>query len=410
MDILYWLDNPFFVRGVGIFSVFIISILFSINRSKIAWKNIFFMFISIWICAYFLLHSSVGINFITYVATGVDWLYGAALEGIKFLFGELALINGPWGFIFAIRVLPMVIFFSALTSIMYYLGIIQWIVHLVGFLVRPLYGTSGPETLCAIGNSFLSQTEAPLLIKGYLKHMSESEIFVVMVSGMATISSGLFAVYGSLGISIKHLLVSSILSVPASLLIAKLLVPQLSKDFYKDKLLKSDIKGSFFGALASGTSDGLMLALNIGAILLVIISILFCVNKFIFLIGNFLMISTPLSLDRIFSIIMWPAAWAMGVPSSEIFQIAGLLGSKIAINEMVAYLALAKMNLSLHSIIYATYALCGFSNFSCIGIQISCIGGMEEGVKPIISKLGMRAVLASALTNLLVAYIIGFFI
>jgi CNT family concentrative nucleoside transporter len=368
------------------------------------------MFISIWIFAYFLLHSSVGINFITYVAAGVDWLYGAALEGIKFLFGELALINGPWGFIFAIRVLPMVIFFSALTSIMYYLGIIQWIVHLVGFLVRPLYGTSGPETLCAIGNSFLSQTEAPLLIKGYLKHMSESEIFVVMVSGMSTISSGLFAVYGSLGISIKHLLVSSILSVPASLFIAKLLVPQVNKDFYKDKLLKNDVKGSFFGALASGTSDGLMLALNIGAILLVIISILFCINKFIFLIGDFLMISTPLSLDRIFSIIMWPAAWAMGVPNADVFQIASLLGAKIAINEMVAYLALAKMNLGLQSIIYATYALCGFSNFSCIGIQISCIGGMEESIKPIISKLGMRAVFASALTNLLVAYIIGFFI
>lgn len=410
MDIFNILQNPLVSRAIGIVTIFIISVAMSNNRSKIEWINIFFMFISIWIFAYFLLHSYIGINFIATVAAGVDWLYGAGMEGVQFLFGDLISVSGPWGFLFAIRVLPMIIFFSALTSILYYFGFIQWIVHLVGFLVRPLYGTSGPETLCAIGNSVLSQTEAPLLIQSYLKYMSESEIFVVMVSGMATISSTLFAVYGALGIPIKHLLVSSILSIPGSLLVSKLWFPSLKKETIKEKLIKTNDQITFFEALASGTSNGLMLSLNVGAMLLVIIALLFCVNQFILYIGNFFIVNSNFSLGSIFSIIMWPASWAMGLSGLEITKVASLLGSKIAINEMVSYIALAKMNLSEHGLIYATYALCGFSNFSCIGIQISCIGNMEQSIKPILSKLGLKAVFAAAMTNLLVTYIIGFFI
>lgn len=410
MNLVEVLQNPLTMRSIGIFGIFLISFLMSENKSKIAWKNIFFMFISIWIFAYFLLHSYVGINFISTIASGVDWLYSAGLEGIKFLFGELVNTSGVWGFLFAFRVLPMVIFFSALTSILYYFGVIQWFVGIVGFVFRPLYGTTGPETFCAIGNSFLSQTEAPLLIKSYLKHMSESEIFVVMVSGMATISSGLFAVYSMLGISVKHLLVSSILSIPASLVIAKLWIPQTGRENIKEKMIKNDRDDSFFGALGAGTSNGLMMALNIGAILLVIIAFLFCINHFISFAVSFLFNIQNFTLESLFSIIMWPATWAMGIPSSEISTVASLLGSKIAVNEMIAYLALAKLNLSTQATIYATYALCGFSNFSCIGIQISGIGSMEESIKPTLSKLGLKAVFAAALTNLLVTYIIGFFI
>jgi CNT family concentrative nucleoside transporter len=409
MEILSLIQMPLFARGVGIVVIFLISIMFSNNRKKIAWKNIFFMFISIWILAYLLLASSAGINFISIIADGVNWLYKAALEGVKFLFGELATVTGPWGFLFAIRVLPMMIFFSALTSILYFFGIIQWVVHLVGFVMRPLFGTTGPETLCAIGNSFLSQTEAPLLIKSYLKYMTQSEIFVVMVSGMATLSSGLFAVYGLLGIPIQHLLVSSILSIPASLLLAKLWVPASGKENVKEKIVRSTEDNTFFGALASGTGSGLMLALHVGAMLLVVISLLFCCNELLAFIGKWLNLGT-ISLESIFSIIMWPAAWAMGIPMSEVSQVGFLLGSKIAINEMVAYVALAKMNLGIQSFIYATYALCGFSNFSCIGIQIGCIGEMEQSIKPVLSELGLRAVFVAALTNLLVTYIVGFFI
>jgi CNT family concentrative nucleoside transporter len=410
MDILNIVGSPFFARGIGILVIFLISFITSNNRSKIAWKSIFFMFISVWLLAYILLHSSAGVNFIFKVAEGVNWLYSSALEGTKFLFGELVSSNGPWGFLFAIRVLPMIIFFSALTSVLYYFGIIQWIVHLVGFIVRPIYGTTGPETVCAIGNSFLSQTEAPLLIKSYLKYMSESEIFVIMVSGMATISSGLFAIYGILGIPVQHLLVSSILSIPSSLLLAKLMVPFTGKENVKEKLIRISEGDSFFGALASGTSSGLMLSLHVGAMLLVVISFLFCINQFLGYLGSFFLTQQTLSLESIFSVIMWPAAWAMGIPSSEVSLVGYLLGSKIAINEMVAYLALVKMNLGVQGFIYSTYALCGFSNFSCIGIQIGSIGEMEPSIKPILSKFGLRAVFAASLANLLVTYIVGFFI
>lgn len=410
MNFIEIIQNPLITRSIGIGGILLISFIMSENKSKIAWRNIFFMFISIWIFAYFLLHSYLGINFISNIASGVDWLYTAGLEGIKFLFGELININGAWGFLFAFRVLPMIIFFSALTSVLYYFGIIQWIVHLIGFIFRPLFGTTGPETLCTIGNSFLSQTEAPLIIKSYLKYMSDSEIFVIMVSGMATISSGLFAIYGMLGISVKHLLVSSILSIPGSLLISKIIIPQNGKENIKEKISKSNTETSFFQALSNGTSSGLMMALNVGAMLLVIISFLFCLNQFISYISNLIFGIPTTSLETLFAFIMWPFSWAMGIPCKEINTVASLLGSKIAINEMVAYLTLSKLDLSLRTTIYATYALCGFSNFSCIGIQIGSIGGMEESLKPTLARLGIKAVFAAAMTNLLVTYIIGFFI
>lgn len=397
------------MRMVGIIVIFLISIFMSSDWRNISIKNSFFMFLSIWILGYSLLRSSIGVGVINNIALGVDWLYMSAEEGTRFLFGNLLNISGEWGFLFAFKVLPMVIFFSAFTSILYHFGIIQWVVHIVGYLVRPIYGTTGPETLCAIGNSFLSQTEAPLLIRSYLKYMTESEIFVVMVSGMGTISSSLLAVYGGLGIPLKHLLISSILSIPSTLLISKLWMPATGKEGIKEKVIKDESGNTFFSALATGTSNGLMLALNIGAMLLVVMSLLFCVNQFIAFISMYFF-HIEFSLQSIFGLLMWPAAWALGIPVSEISIVGYLIGTKIGVNEMVAYIALAKMNLSVQSVILSTYALCGFSNFSCIGIQLGGIGSMEEKVKPVISKLGIKAVFAAALSNLLIAYMIGFFI
>lgn len=406
--LLKLVSDPFVRRGIGIFFVFLISFLMSSNKKNIPYKNIFFMFFSIWILGYLLIRSFGGVNFINGVSHGVEWLYGAAAEGARFLFGELLNQSGAWGFIFAFRVLPMIIFFSSLTSLLYYFGVIQWLVHIVGYVIRPFFGTTGPETLCAIGNSFLSQTEAPLLIKSYLKSMTESEIFVVMVSGMGTISCGLFAAYGALGIPVKHLLISSILSIPSTLLISKMWVPPTGKENYKEKLVKDSEENTFFEVLGAGTSSGLMLALHIGAMLLVVMSLLFCINEFLGFIGGFF--GLAISLQSIFGLCMWPAAWALGIPFNEIAEVGFLIGTKIGVNEMVAYINLAKMNLSVQGLVLATYSLCGFSNFSCIGIQLGGIGSMEEKVKPLISKLGVRAVFAGALSNLLIAYIIGFFI
>lgn len=409
MDLISLIQNEFVMRGIGIAGVFFLSYGMSSNRKKIQWKYILFIFMSIWIFAYFFMYSFVGVEIISRIAYGVDWLYEVALEGTKFLFGGLVDTTNPLGFIFAFRVLPMIIFFSALTAVLYYLGIIQWIVSLLGILFRPLFGTTGPETMCAIGNSFLSQTEAPLLIRSYLKGMTESEIFVVMVSGMATISSSLLAVYSILGIPLKHLLISSILSIPSSICIAKIMVPPTGKESAQEKMKNDIYKGDFFSVLATGTADGLFLALHVGAMLLVVISLLYLINNALTSIGiqfGFF----DFGLNTIFSYIMWPAAWAMGIPWNEIMTVAGLLGNKIAVNEMVAYLSLAKLSLSTNTIIYATYALCGFSNFSCIGIQIGSIGNMEASIKPTMSRLGLKALCAAVMVNLMTAYIIGFFL
>lgn len=410
MAFLELLHDPFIMRSVGICTIFLISFLMSTDRRKISLKNSFFMFSSVIVLGYIFLKSAVGLCFINNVAIGVEWLYSSCNEGIKFLFGNLVDASGGWGFLFAFKVLPTIVFFSAFTSVLYYFGIIQAIVRFLGYLVRPVYGTTGPETLCAVANSFLSQTEAPLLIRSYLKHMTESEVFVIMVSGMSTISCSLFAVYGALGISLKHMLISSILSVPASLLIAKMWIPATGKEKIKQEML-NDVSpsGSFFEALSAGTSSGLFLALHVGAMLLVVISLLFCINHVISFVSLYCF-DVDFSLQTFFGFCMWPAAWALGIDSTEISQVAYLIGTKVAVNEMVAFIGMTKLNLSIHTTILATYALCGFSNFSCIGIQLSSIGEMEAKVKPIISKLGIRAVFAAMLTNLLVGYVMGFFV
>lgn len=410
MVIAEFIHTPMFARIIGIFVIFLISFFMSNDKRKIVFKNIFFMFFSIILLGYVLLKSVAGVYIINNIASSVEWLYASANEGIKFLFGNLADSSGVWGFLFAFKILPAIVFFSAITSLLYYFGIIQVIVHFLGYLVRPIYGTTGPETLCAVANSFLSQTEAPLLIRSYLKSMTESEIFVVMVSGMSTISCSLFAVYGAIGIPLKHMLISSILCVPASLLIAKMWVPATGKEKDRGDVLKESItQKSFFEALASGTANGLFLALHVGAMLLVVISILFCLNQAISFFSLYFF-GFEFTLQSIFGLCMWPAAWALGIPFDEISVVGYLIGTKVAVNEMVAFIALSKMNLAAPTIILTTYALCGFSNFSCIGIQLSSIGEMEEKVRPIISRFGIRAVFAAMFSNLLVAYVMGFFI
>ena len=307
----------------------------------------------------------------------------------------------------------MIIFFSALTGVLYHFRIIQVIVFCIGRLVRPFYNTTGPETVCAIANSFLSQTEAPLLIKKYLGEMTESEIFVVMVSGMATISSSLFAVYSAMGISIKHLLIASILSIPSSLFISKLIVPATGEEKSDSSydFIGEEESSDFFLVLSEWVSSGLMIALHVGAMLIAIISLLFLINSSLSLLTSYFSLSSC-SLEKILSFFMWPFAYFFGIPWHEVSIAGGLLSSKLAINEMIAYVSMTQKAdmLSGNTLIYLTYALCGFSNFSCIGIQLSFFGGLEPKLKTVINKLGVKAVFAAFFVNLLNAYIIGFFI
>jgi CNT family concentrative nucleoside transporter len=411
----YLFANQNFARIVGILFIILIGYFFSSDRKNIDWKSLSFMFFSIFAMGYFFYNFEAGIIFIDTISMGLNSLYNCSNEGIKFLFGSLIDFNGPWGFIFAVRVLPVIIFFSALTSILYYYGIIQFFVSIIGRIVKPVFGTNGAETLCAVANSFLGQTEAPLLIRSYLKKMNESEIFAVMVSGMGTISAAILTIYACLGVPIKHLLISSVLSIPSTLFISKLWHPNTSKEKEeKIKITHEKVQGSLFENLALGIGSGLNIALNVGAMLVAIISILYCIDNFLyfisFYINKFFGFSCCFSLQSIFSVLMWPFSWMMGISFDEIEKVAYLIGTKVAINEMIAYAAMLKMNLSSSTIAIATYALCGFSNFSCIGIQLAGIGILESSTKPIIARLGVRAVFASALSNILIACIMGFFI
>lgn len=310
----------------------------------------------------------------------------------------------------------MIIFFGAFMSILFYFGVVQKIVAVLGYGMRPLLGTTGPETLCAVANSFLGQTEAPLLIKNYLQSMTKSEIFVVMVSGMGTISGSILVAYAKFGAPVEHLLASSVMAIPAAILVAKILVPETEKVNSADVALADEQKASnLFDAISTGTSDGMYLALNVGAMLIAFISLMAMINGslsgVIAYINYLFGLKLPLiTLNTLFSYIFYPFAYLLGFSGKEAISIGELLGTKVAINEFVAYLKLVHMGLSERAIALTTYALCGFSNFSCIGIQVGGIGILVPSKRQWLTELGLKAVLGGTLTNLLTAMVAGLFI
>jgi CNT family concentrative nucleoside transporter len=341
------------------------------------------------------------------IAAGISLLYGCANKGIEFLFGPLARGTGE-NFIFAVKILPVIIFFGACMSLLFYLRIIPLLVNGISFFIRPFLGVSGAETLCAVGNSFLGQTEAPLLIKNYLNSMTKSELLVVMVSGMGSISAAILAVYTEIGIPAVHLLTASIMSIPSTLLMAKILYPETEtpQTLRGVKADAGSSSGNLLDALSQGTSDGLMLALNVGAMLIAFIALLAMTDSLL-LYATQALLGTSYGLQNIFATLCAPFAWFLGLTGAEQTIGAELIGVKIAVNEMIAYLRLASAGLSERATILLTYALCGFSNFSCIGIQLGGIGALVPERRKELSELGLYAVLGGALANLMSAMIVG---
>lgn len=404
---------------LGIATLLFLGYMFSYDRKSIKWKTIIRLFSSLIITAFIIKKFSFGTLFIQKIADGFSFLYNSAERGTEFLFGSLANTSGPWGFIFLVKVFPVIIFFSALISLLHYLGFLQWLVGIIGKVVRPLLGTRGPETLCAIANSFLGQTEAPILIKSYLAGMNESEIFAVMVAGMGTVSAGIMAVYSSLGISMYHLLTTSLMSISSTLLMAKLWYPDktLHKDSAKELVEVENVSKSHnaFDALAQGASDGAMLVINIGAMLIVTISLLGLFDDALCVFSRFIAPYVPfstscLSMRGIFGIFGVPAAWFLGIDNAYLLDVGHLIGVKVAVNEMVAFSKMAEYAFDSRTHTLLSYTLCGFSNFSSIGIQLGGIGILAPGSRSIIGKLGVRAVFAAACANILNAYVMGLFI
>lgn len=398
----YLLQHNRYCNVVGIIVIFMIAYFFSFHRSRINYRLVFGGLILQFLIGFFMLRMHIGQYCVGKIADGVTYLYTFADEGSRFVFGSLVDAQGPWGFIFAIKVLPVIIFFGAFMSLLFYLGIVQRLVLIVNYIVQPVLGTSGAETLCAIANSFLGQTEAPLLIRYYLKKMTKSEILVVMVSGMGTISGAILVVFAAMGVPVEHLLTASIMAIPSTLIIAKILLPETEHSETVDAttIKMQSESANVFDALATGTSDGLQLALNVGAMLISFIALLAFINTALSaLCGS--------TLNTFFAYLFSPFGFLMGFEYHEAMVIGQLIGTKVTVNELIAYGEMLSMDLSERAMNVVTYALCGFSNFSCIGIQIGGIGALVPEKRKWLTELGLYAVLGGTLANLLSALIAG---
>ena len=412
----YLLEHNRYANVLGIFVILILAWVLSTDRKNLNKGLAIKAFILQVVFGILLLRVPfIESNFIEPVSLGVRSLFNFARNGAQFLFGNLININfDTWGSVFAFHTLPIIVFFAALTAILFHYGIIQLVVLFFNRLIRPLLGTSGPETLCASANCFLGQTEAPLLIKNYLKNMSKSEIFVVMVSGMATVSGSIMAVYYACGVPMKHMLTAGMMAIPGSILIAKMLLPETAETS-GDKVTFEREKGNLFEVIFQGTSAGVSLAVNVGASLLVFISLLPLVDVIIAWGGTLLnyplsligFALPTLSLNYIFGWVFAPFAYLLGFRGQEMLQAAQVLGTKVTINEFVAFNQMLGMQFSERAVALLTYAVCGFSNF---GIQVGGIGVLVPEKRKWLTELGLRAVLASSFVNLLSAFIIGLLI
>ena len=357
------------------------------------------------------------------------------MEGTKFLFGDLVSADN-FGNVFIFSILPTVIFFAALTSILFYLGIIQKIVKVMALLLSKLLGVSGPESLSVAGNIFLGQTESPLMIKAYLEKMSKSEILLVMIGGMATVAGGVLAAYiGFLGgedpglkvYYAKHLLTASVMAAPGAIVISKILYPETEKINSNVEVSQEKIGSNFLDAISIGTSEGLKLAANIAAMLLVFIAFIAFINYLLSGFGSILNINewisektvySELSLELILGYIFAPVMWLIGVAKDDITLMGQLLGIKLAASEFIGYIQLSDLKDATNlihlnyqkSIIIATYMLCGFANFASIGIQIGGIGALEPKQRKNLSKFGFKALIGGTIASLLSATIAGMII
>jgi len=419
MILHYLVEHNRYAQIVGIVAILGVALLCSRNRKAVNYRLVGNALLLLFGLGFLVLRTTLGQTIVASIARVIAHLYAYADEGSRFLFGSLADASGPWGFVFALKVLPIIIFFGAFMALLFHFGIVQRFVAGINIVIRPILGTSGAETLCAVANSFLGQTEAPLLIRNYLSKMTKSEMLVVMVSGMGTISGSILAVYAAMGVPATHMLGASVMAIPATILIAKILYPETEKpETAKDIQVDMDKPASnVLGAISMGTSDGLNLALNVGAMLIAFLALIALLN------GVFGVSCAGLNgaleycgvafripcftIQTIFGWFFAPFGWFLGLAGNELFSAGELIGTKVAVNEMVAYSKMVMMNLSERGQMLLTYALCGFSNFSCIGIQIGGIGALVPEKRALLAELGLFAVLGGTLANLLSAMVAG---
>lgn len=423
-------------RGVlGMLSLLLVAFLFSKNRKAINWKTVGIGLAVQLVIAF----GVIKVPFVQRIFEFVGSLFTNILDftakGSQFLFGDLMNIES-FGFIFVFQVLPTIIFFSALTSLLFYLGVIQIVVKGMAMFLTKVLRISGAESLSVAGNIFLGQTEAPLMIKAYLERMNRSEMLLVMVGGMATVAGGVLAAYiGFLGgddpvlrlYYAKHLLAASVMAAPGAIVVSKMLYPQTEEVNTDVDVSQDKIGSNVLDAIANGTTEGLKLAANVAAMLLVFVAIIAMLNGILGWFGDitsfngWMVEHTPyqqFSLEAILGTIFAPLMWLIGVPTEDVMLMGQLLGIKLAASEFVGYIQLAELKnvaSGTHftynkSVIMATYMLCGFANFASIGIQIGGIGSLAPGQRKTLSEFGMRALLGGSIASLLSATIAGMII
>jgi CNT family concentrative nucleoside transporter len=423
------------MRGMlGMSFLLLVCYLLSNNRRHIDWKLVGIGVLFQVLFAILVLRVPFVADFFEAIAGFFSAILTFSEAGARFLFGSLVEKTDTFGYIFAFRVLPTVVFFSAFSSMLYYFGILQLIIKGAAWLMVRTMGLSGPESLAVTANVFIGQTEAPLVVRPYLERMTRSELLCLMTGGMATIAGGVFAAYvGFLGgddpvqqvYFAKHLLSASIMSAPAAIVASKMLFPEIEKEKLGTELTMSHSAGNnLLDAISTGTTDGLKLAVNVGAMLLVFTALVAFANYLLMEIpGNLfglnekIRIATDnrfegLTFTYILGLIFAPVAWLLGTPSQDILLVGQLLGQKTVINEFVAYaefgtLKNAGVQMDPKSVIIAVYALCGFSNFASIGIQIGGIGSLAPGQRQAVTELGIKALIGGTVACFMTATIAG---
>ncbi len=389
----------------------------SLDRKRFPWRTVWSGLALQFVFAWLILRTKIGAAIFDYTNRAVDRLIGFAEEGSKMVFGPLAngkLLADKWGpenaFIFVITVSSTIILVSAVSSLLYHYGVLQRVVKGMSWVMERVMKTSGSESLAAAANIFMGQTEAPLVIKPYLAHMTRSELLAVMIPGMASIAGGVMAAYVSFGVSAGHLLTASVMSAPAALMISKIMLPETEKSETAEgataKLELESTNG--IDAICRGASEGMALSLNVMGMLIAFVAVVAMAN---FLISvpqtEIFKMSDPVTLQKLFGWVNAPFAWLMGVPAKDCVAVGQVLGERIVLNEFIGYLSLAKLKDTIdpRSFTIATYALCGFANFASIAIQIGGIGALAPSRRAELAQFGVRAMVGGLLACYMMATI-----
>lgn len=404
-----------FVGILGILFILGMSFLFSTNRRAIRYKTVAWGLGLQIALAFLVMRWRYGQLLFNKLGAGATWLLDFSYYGSSFVFGDLGRKGSPMGFYFAFQALPIIIFIAAFFALLYYCGIMQVIVKAAARVMTRLMGASGAESLDVAASIFMGQTEAPLTIRPFLPDVTRSELMTIMTSGMAHVSGSLMGAYVAYGIRPEHLIAAVIMTAPGTILIAKVLVPETEKPLTAGKVEMANLEHdtNALGAIARGTVDGLHLALNVAAMLISFIALIYLVDACFAGVHYWLVPHGiawfPSSLEQIFGWVFSPIAWLIGIPWQDCHTIANLLGLRMVTNELVAFQRLGPMQAALdpRSFTIATFALCGFANFSSIGIQIGGIGALAPNKKSELARLGIRAMLAGTMANLMSASIVG---